>query len=1083
MRITLLIILLLITNSIFAERDDLRFFGYGTSDGISVGKVRKVFQDSKGFIWLATEDGLNRFDGYNFEVFRNNQNDSTSISSNKIWDITEDNQNRLWIATGYGLNSYNLITGKFTSYIKDSANKLSDNEIRSLYVCQDSILFIGTHGGGLNAMNLNTLKIKHITLPHNPSFIRKINCIDDQILLGTHGNNFYTFNPKTMSSRQVIIDNGNETQYVDQVSAFLRIDDQLIWIATENGIFEWNKTSGKIRNITPVHLFTDNNEVLRVRDFLRDKENIIWVTTNQGLLKYKSNYWYRYTAREDKDYTLSSNWLVDIFEDESGSIWISNKENGVNIIHNKQQKFRHYGAKPGENSLSNNLVFSFAKYDNNEILVGTIGGGLDGFNPWSEKFYNYNAAHPKLSSQITAIYVKAYNNIWLGSWGNGLQYFNPETGEVKNYREQGNNPKSISNNTIICLRPDNKNNLWVGTFNGLNYFKPDTKTFTRFQDIKGLNNHTIFFIYSNHPDTLWLGTRGGGLAKLDIESMEANSYLHKAGDTTTLANNVVKYIHEDKNGYFWIATEMGISRFNPQTGKFRNYNISHGLPNNNVWAILPDNDNNLWLSTNSGLARINLDSASNIIAVKSYQKNEGLKSLEFSQGAYLRNPTTGALYFGGTEGFYAFNPDQIKPREYEPPVRLTSIKVMDKELEGDTLPSSKSKVVIPWHKNFISFEFVGLDYAHQGNILYKYKMIGQSDKWSQPSTRRFASFPDLQDGEYTFKVQATNSEGIWPQGDQGEVSIRIRVKPPWWRTTVAYMLYIILPVIGVLVYIRIRTRKLKREKRILEEIVEERTAELRKKNLDITSSIQYAQRIQQAIIYPSITEFSEEFRNVFILFKPKDIVSGDFFWFIKKGKTRIFTAADCTGHGVPGAFMSIIGNNLLNQIVTEEGITDPAEILNELDEKVKQSLNQKGRKSDTFDGMDMAICAIDEGSNEVVFSGAYNPLYHIRNKDLTKYKVNRRSIGGSQLKAEKPFFNHRIQVEKGDTIYIFSDGYADQFGGPRNRKYTSKKLQQKLISIQDQNMPNQQMIMEDTIDTWMEDYEQIDDMILVGVRF
>ncbi|HKK58425.1 MAG TPA: two-component regulator propeller domain-containing protein [Salinivirga sp.] len=1082
MRITLIILILFIANSIFAERDDLRFFGYGTSDGISVGKVRKVFQDSKGFLWLATEDGLNRFDGYKFDVFRNQQNDSTSISSNKIWDITEDNKKRLWIATGYGLNSYNLITGKFTTYIKDSSTNLSDNEVRSLYVCQDSILFIGTHGGGLNVMDLKTLKISKVSLPQNPTFIRKINCIDGQILLGTHGNNFYTLNPQTMNARQVTIDKNHETQYVDQVSAFLRIDDQRRWVATENGIFEWNNKTGEVQDITPKHLFNEN-EVLRVRDFLRDKDGIIWVTTNQGLLKYKSNYWYRYTTNEEEDYSLRSNWLVDIFEDESGSIWISNKENGVNVIHNKQQKFRHYGSKAKENSLSNNLVFSFAKYDSNEILVGTIGGGLDGFNPWTEKFYDYNKYHPALSNQITDIYVEAYNDIWLGSWGNGLQYFNPETGEVRNYREQNNNPNSISNNTIICIRPAKKGNYWIGTFDGLNYFDPDKENFTRYQNIEGLNSHTIFYIYSKHPDTLWLGTRGGGLAKLDLQSMQVKSYQHDSRDTTTIANNVVKYIHEDHNGYFWIATEMGISRFNPQTGKFRNYNINDGLPNNNVWAILPDSENNLWLSTNSGIARITLDSASNIVAVKSYQKNEGLKSLEFSQGAYLRDPASGTLYFGGTEGFYAFNPEQIKPRQYEPPVRLTSIKVMDKELEGDTLPSSKRKVVIPWHKNFISFEFVGLDYAHQGNIQYKYKMVGQSDKWSQPSTRTFASFPDLQDGEYTFKVRATNSEGIWPSGDKGEVSIRIRVKPPWWRTTLAYILYIILPVIGVIIYIRIRTRKLQREKRILEEIVAERTAELRKKNLDITSSIQYAQRIQQAIIYPSITDFSEEFRNVFVLFKPKDIVSGDFFWYIKKGTTRIFTAADCTGHGVPGAFMSIIGNNLLNQIVTEEDITDPAEILTELDEKIKQSLNQKGRKSDTFDGMDMAICAIDEGSNELTFSGAYNPLYHIRNKELSKYKVTRRSIGGSQLISKKPFFNHKIQVEKGDTIYIFSDGYADQFGGPRNRKFTSKKLQEKLISIQDQNMPNQQMTMEDTIDTWMEDYEQIDDMILVGVRF
>ena len=1083
MRVTLTIILIFLFSSLYSERDDLRFFGYGTADGISVGKVRKVFQDSKGFLWLATEDGLNRFDGYDFEIFRNRQSDATSISSNKIWDITEDTQERLWIATGYGLNSYNLITGEFQAYIKDSVTNLSDNEIRSLYICMDSLLFIGTHEGGLNVMNLYTNKIKQVELPGNPGFIRKINCFDDQVLLGTHGDNFYALNPLTMEARNIIVDKGAETQYVDQVNAFLRIDDELRWIATENGIFEWNKMTGAIKNITPNRIFKGNTAVLRVRDFLRDRDGIIWVTTNQGLLKHKSGYWYRYTAKEEEDYSLRSNWLVDIFEDVSGSIWISSKENGVNVIHNKQQKFRHYGVKANASSISNNLVFSFAQYDSNEILIGTIGGGLDSFNPWSEKFYNFNRFHPELSQQITSIHVEAFNKIWLGSWGNGLQFFNPETGEVRNYKEKRDDSRSISNNTIICIHPGKKGHYWIGTFDGLNDFNPRTEQFIRYQNIEGLESHTIFFIYSNHPDTLWLGTRGGGLAKLNTQTMKAKTYQHVSGDTTTIANNVIKFIHEDINGYLWIATEMGVSRFDPRIGIFRNFGIDDGLPNNNIWAILPDKENNLWLSTNSGIAKIELDSKSNITDIKSYQKNEGLKSLEFSQGAYLRNEVTGTIYFGGTEGFYAFNPEQIKPRQFEPPVRLTSIKVMDKELESDTLPSSKKEVVIPWNKNFISFEFVGLDFAHQGNILYKYKMVGQSDKWSQPSTRTFASFPDLKDGDYVFKVRSTNSEGIWPEGDKGEVAIRITVKPPWWRTQVAYILYVVIPALGVILYIRARTRKLKKEKQVLEEIVEERTAELRKKNIDITSSIQYAQRIQQAIIYPSITEFSDEFRNVFVVFKPKDIVSGDFFWYLKKGNKRIFTAADCTGHGVPGAFMSIIGNNLLNQIVTEEDITDPAQILHALDQKIKQSLNQRGRKSDTFDGMDIAICAIEEGSNELVFSGAYNPLYHIREKELTKYKVVRRSIGGSQLKKAQPFYNHTIKIEKGDTIYIFSDGYADQFGGPENRKFTSKQFQEKLISIQNQNMPNQQMIMEETIENWMDGYEQIDDMILVGVRF
>lgn len=1073
--ITILLIFTFISAS--ADEKDLRFFSYGTDDGISVGKVWKVFQDSKGFIWLATEDGLNRFDGYEFEIFRNQTDNPNSISSNKTFDIVEDNQKRLWIATSDGLNSYDLITGKFKAYIGDQKSiKLKDNEIRTLYYCNDSILFLGTNRGGLHYMNINSLKIKPIELPNNPPSIRGLKCFDSLLLIGTHENGFYTYSRLTKKAT-LTFDNKDPNNYISHINTFLKLDKTHIWVATEIGLYEWNTQSKQMRDIAPHYLFHGSDEALRVRDLLRDKDNIIWVATNQGLLKFIHNKWVLYQSRSDDKYSLQSNWLVDIFEDHAGSLWFSSKENGINVVHNKTQKFIHYGVNDTKNSLSNNLVFSFDKYDVNEILIGTVGGGLDNFNPVSKTFYNYNQHHPKISQRIVDIETQAYNSIWLATWGDGLQNFNPETGKVISYRK-----KNIPLSTIVCLFLENQNSLWFGSFKNLNHLDVKTNTYTKYDSIEGLISHTIFYIFSNKKGQLYLGTRNGGLAILDIKTMKATSFIHDNTNPQSIANDVVKFIFEDKNGYLWLATEGGLSRFNPTTQKFKNFTIKDGLPNDNIWTIT-SNKNNLWISTNSGLAKIKLDSASNITNIKSFQKNEGLLSLEFSQGAYLHDNSSNLIYFGGTKGFYIFNPDKIKPRTYNPPSVITSIKVMDQELQSDTIPSSKSVLKLPYNKNFVAFEFVGLDYAHHGNILYRYKMEGQSNTWSVPTTWTFASFPDLKDGEYTFRVQSTNAEGIWGDPKINEVSIRITVTPPWWRTTLAYILYIIIPLLITLFYIRWRTQKLKNEKQVLENIVAARTAELQKKNLDITSSIQYAQRIQQAIIYPSMNEFSEDFNNVFILFKPKDIVSGDFFWFIKSGKKRIFAAADCTGHGVPGAFMSIIGNNLLNQIVSEKRITDPAQILSALDEQIRKNLHQKGRKSDTFDGMDIALCAIDEGSNKLVYAGAYNPLYLVRNGELTKHKACRRSIGGSQYVTHNQFFNHEIELKPRDTIYIFSDGFADQFGGPKERKFTSKRMQEKILEIQNQNMPNQQLILEETIENWMENFEQIDDMILVGVRF
>lgn len=1080
MRILIIALLIIIPFSNFANRDDLSFFGYGPGDGISVGKVHKVFQDSKGFIWIATEDGLNMFDGYDFKIFRNNIKDSTSLSGNKIYDIVEDKNNNLWIATSDGLNKYSLITGRFSSYkLTHTLESAANVEIRSLFLCTDSILLIGTHKNGLQKMNIQTQKITRVPLSGNPEFIRDISCVNGTYYIGTHGFGFYVFDVESGQVIQRKIDKQGANSYTDQVNAVLGWDEKYIWIATENGVFEYNMVTNRTSDITPLSLFKTNAEVIRVGDLFRDRHNTVWAATNLGLLKYSNGKWKLYTAQESP-LSLSSNWLVDIFEDASGSIWISNKENGVNIMQ-QNTKFIHYSAGISDNSLTNSLVFSFDKYDADEMLIGTIGGGLDYFRVANEKFHNYNQHHPAISSRITAIHTRDYRNIWLGTWGNGLQHFNPESGEVESYKTNPQKESSISNNTIVCIEPAEQDDLWIGTFDGLNRLNAATKTFTAYKNIPGILSNTIFFIYNAKNDTIWLGTRGGGLAALNVKTMQAISWQHIAGDTLSIANNVVKFIHEDSNGFLWLATEMGVSKFNRANNTFTNYTVNNGLPNNNIWAILPDDKNNLWVSTNSGLAKIEVNEQSEVLQIKSYGKNQGLLNLEFSQGAYHRDAESGTLFFGGTEGFYMFDPKEIKPRKYTPPVHIASIKVMDKEFISDTLPSSIKKLTVPWSRNFLAFEFVGLDYTHQGNILYQYKMQGQSEQWSMPSDRTFASFPDLKDGEYQFMVKASNSEGVW---NENEIAIlHIIVTPPWWRTTLAYFLFIIIPLIGVIVFIRMRTKKLQREKEVLEEVVADRTAELVKKNKDITSSIQYAQRIQQAIILPSMSAFYEDFKNSFILFRPKDIVSGDFFWYGKKGKTSIFTAVDCTGHGVPGAFMSIVGNNILNQIIIEQGVVDPAEILTLLDEKVRESLHQKGRKSDTFDGMDIALCAIDEGSKTLTFSGAYNPLYHCRNNEITKYKAVRRSIGGSQLARSKSFENDVIEVEKGDTVYVFSDGYADQFGGADNRKFTSKRMQETILNIQSKNMPNQQMELEEIIDAWKGDYEQIDDMILVGVRF
>ena len=333
-----------------------------------------------------------------------------------------------------------------------------------------------------------------------------------------------------------------------------------------------------------------------------------------------------------------------------------------------------------------------------------------------------------------------------------------------------------------------------------------------------------------------------------------------------------------------------------------------------------------------------------------------------------------------------------------------------------------------------------------------------------------------------FRVKARNSDGVW---NKEPVSFEFQIRPPFYATWWFIVSCVILGALNIVTYIKMRTRKLRRENLILEEKVRERTAivvaqkeELAEKNKDITDSIQYAKRIQVAILPPEIP-----FKDTFILFKPKDIVSGDFYWLLEMNGKEFIAAVDCTGHGVPGAFMSIIGHNMLNKIVKEYGIIKPSEILDRLDAEVTKTLRQEDETITVRDGMDITLIAYQKDKNLIEFAGAYNPIYLVRNRELYETKGNRFAIGRSEMEHEKKFTNHEIRVQKGDTLYMFSDGYADQFGGESGKKFKIAPMKELILNLQEKTMEEQRSILNSTLEAWRGNIEQVDDILIIGRRF
>ncbi|MFN7012987.1 MAG: two-component regulator propeller domain-containing protein [Bacteroidia bacterium] len=675
-----------------------------------------------------------------------------------------------------------------------------------------------------------------------------------------------------------------------------------------------------------------------------------------------------------------------------------------------------------------------------------------------------------------SLYETSDGKIWMGSWGGGLNFYDPVSETFSKPIMAGTKENELLDNNILCLLQTDENTLWAGSLKGLNKINLQDFSIKKYTILEGLSSNAVFCLhYEQNENKLWIGLNNGGVNSLNLSDNTIKHYKkQKENSANSLSNNTVTCIYDDGQGNLWIGTRGGLNKFDKKTEKFEHYFEKDGLPNDYIYGILGDKNNNLWISTNNGLSKFNPKEKT----FRNYYEIDGIQGNEFNQGAYHKGKS-GKLYFGGVNGYNAFYPEDIKNNTHIPPIVITSFLKAGKEVKLDTSIFEKKFIEISYKDYFFEFEFVALDYVSPAKNLYSYKLEGFDADWSQPSTRNYANYTNLSGGDYIFKVKGSNNDGIW--NDEG-IAIHIRIIPPFYKTNTFIISSILIGILSIFFFIRYRTNRIREEKRILEIKVQERTIELAQKNKDITSSIEYAKRIQEAIL-PQKELIFKHFPRSFILYKPKDIVSGDFYWFAIKNNKKIIAVVDCTGHGVPGAFMSMIGHNLLNQIIIENEITDAAEILNQLNIGVQTALKQD-QNSETTDGMDVCLCIFDDENKTLDYAGAYRPLYKIdKHKNLQIIEGNKFPIGGNQISGERKYTSHIIKINEGDTFYMFSDGYADQFGGEKGKKFMLKRFQQLLINAYDLSLKGQEELLDKTIEEWKNGADQVDDILVIGIRY
>ncbi|MBN4052399.1 MAG: hypothetical protein COC01_00570 [Bacteroidetes bacterium] len=1116
------------------------FKKYNTDDGLVQSQVPDIFQDSKGFIWFGTTGGVSRFDGKSFKNFTT----SDGIAGNTVMSILEDQNGSIWFGTEGGISKcVPQGISKYEIINLTTKNGLKNNVIRKLFQDKDNNIWVGTNGGGLACItsevhtkikskaDANSKNLFHNFTSRNGLINDRVWAIEQDIegnlWIGTFsGLSFLpqsNFNLTSFdSTRNNLFTEIPDYEELNTLRFYdlLRDKEGNIWCATIDG---------------PIVILNEDKELVAinelkgvlVRNFILDKKSNIWIATyGQGISKiYKKNIDLKNRKWKIQSFSvnegLNSNLCVSLLEDREGKIWIGNDESGVNKLNSLA--FKAYTTK---NGLKNDLVLAIVQDKAGNFIFNTFGGGITYFVPNSNKkslnitdaidphtvtptgfVYNITKENGLLNDHTYPLLEDKNGNIWIANFRKGITKYTPtKSGNLSGILDRNNKSNiqyfstddGLSSNTVLSIYEDSKANIWFATASGASRLYKDENNkyvFENYSTENGLQQNFLYTIKEDSRGLIWFGTKGGGISYLNINEL-SNAQFKTLTSANGLGNNLVRSILEDSRGNLWLGTNGGLSIFKvaqyikdgePQhdTTYFSNITTNTGLSSDDIYLLVFDNDSTLWIGSSKGLDKFDyLEFMRNEkVIVKHYDKAEGLIGTEAALNAVCKDNESN-LWFGTVGGAIQYDPTEDVTNTTEPLTHITRYRLFFR----DTL--MPQFVTLEYNKNHLTFDFIGISMTNPEKVRYRYKLEGFDNDWSPVTKETFITYSNLSEGEYTFKVIACNNEGLW---NKGPTTYTFTITPPFWRTWWFYLICVISSVVSISMFIKIRLKKLQEAKRILEAKVEERTvelkdknAELAQKNKDIIDSIKYAKRIQEAIL-PRTEAIYEALPNSFILYKPKDIVSGDFYWFSKitvdDEDIAIIAAVDCTGHGVPGAFMSMIGNDLLNQIVIENRQTEPAKILEQLHVGVLTALKQTDEDSNTKDGMDIGLCAIKYAKREVQFAGAFRPLLILRDGELKEVKGDRYSIGGYQKEEVRTFTNHKLEMKENDIIYIFSDGCVDQFGGKHNKKFMSRRLKGTLLDVQEKGMEAQEKTIGDTLENWRGDFEQTDDIIMIGIRF
>ena len=825
-----------------AQPGSIKFSHIGTEVGLSQNNVTCILRDKQGFMWFGTRDGLNRYDGYDFDVYKNDPDDSTSLSNNFITSMTQDQKGDIWVGTwGGGLDRFDVEKHRFVRY----GGVVHTDFINAVIQDYQGRMWIGANDG-VWVFDPRSGKIAMLTsTPTDPGSLSDndvqamIEDRDHRIWVGTSNGGLNLFDPKTHSFKIFEHRQGDTSSLAGNSIAELFEDaHHRIWVGLRDGGLDLlDDSRGTFRHFRHDPLNPNSLAKNTVLSLGEDDKGNLWFGTENGGISVldpglKS---FRTYAHDDIDNnSLTNNSIYSIYRDPQGNMWIGTYDGGINLYAKSANLFLHYKHSTSPESLSNNYVLDLLE-DKDRLWVGTDGGGLDEMDLRTGRFTHFTPGAQQgrsiCGTNVLSLYEDAGGNLWAGTWGNGISVIDRSGKVVRQYRHIDADSNSLGGNNVYSIRDDGEGTIWVATYgDGLSQFNTKTGGFHHYKHVASDPNspgsdrlHTLL---SDSNGILWIGTFDGGLDRLDEYTGIFKHFVHEPG-RNSLSNNTVNYVYADSRHNFWVCTADGLNLLDRKTGHFTVYGPKDGLPSAVIFGILEDDHGKLWISTNNGLSRF--DPETNQFS--NFSVADGLQSNQFKAHACFKS-SSGALYFGGVNGFNKFYPDSIRENPFDPPLLITGFSIFNREVAiGDsTHPSPLSQDItltkeirIPYNSSVISFEFSSLNYTVPEKKHYAYRLDGFDDAWNDVGTKRTATYTNLDPATYTFQVKGWDNDGNW---SPTLATVRLVVKPPFWQTWWFRILAVVLVVSAVVGVFRLRLHNVRMQKNKLEAEVGQRTSQL-----------------------------------------------------------------------------------------------------------------------------------------------------------------------------------------------------------------------------------------------------------------